>query len=375
MPMSCLKPFKSCFLTVFLFGIFISCTMDDVIKPDIQNIVEEIEEIEEEYSIKTYSFDAQNADIMFQDTESQEVMTSVERRYAISKVLSLKAINEFSFEIANYSPVDIENATVLATIDGIDKQFALCAVTKISAFAKTVVRYSFLDEATQFRATDDSFIELKEFEESGIAIDKISFDFTGEDEYIKSLKKLSSLKWELQYHDYDPDDREDNNWEENLVPLDVRRYAGMIINYGFMIASDEFHEGFLAEKILDNDGETLLTEAQKEEVYQRILDKEFLQMGKVVNVSGLGGGNVLGVAEHVLRDYLINNQFSVVSHEFGHIVGYSHDSGMTYPKIVDGDGVYHGIDPLTKRINEALIMENRYPVTKENYFDNSDLEE
>lgn len=211
------------------------------------------------------------------------------------------------------------------------------------------------------------------FKVTGIAKDKISFDFSGDSKYIRGLKKLSSLKWELKYHDYDPNNSPENNWQDDLAPADLRRYMGMMINYGFMITSNEFHEGLIAEDILDNGGSRLLTKAEKEEIYQRMLDKEFFQMGKVVNVSGLGGGNVIGLAEHVLQNYLVNNQFSFVSHEFGHMLGYNHTSGMTLPQEILG--VNAGVFPLTKRINEVFLLENRYPVTEENYFDLTDFEE
>lgn len=118
--MSYAKLFKFCLSFLLVLGTLISCKIDDN-GLGISNTFEEIEEeIVIVYTIKAYSFDSQNANLMFQDGEAQEIMTSNERRYAIANTLSIKAIDEFTFEVANYSPVDIKSATIFAKIDGVD---------------------------------------------------------------------------------------------------------------------------------------------------------------------------------------------------------------------------------------------------------------
>jgi len=54
---------------------------------------------------------------MFQDDESMSVMFSEERRYEIAKVLRVRPIDNFTIEVADFAPVDIESELILAEIN------------------------------------------------------------------------------------------------------------------------------------------------------------------------------------------------------------------------------------------------------------------
>lgn len=326
-----------------------------------------------EFVVREYSFDTDgNSKLMFQDDETQELMTSETRRYEISKIVRVRPIDAFTIEVTNFAPFDIENIFIIADIEGIESNIKLFKINKIRAHAKQEIKYSFLSEETQFIGVDGAMVDLSDYSTEGILVDKVVFDFMGESELIKKLKTLSKLNWDIRYHDFDENNNPDNNWSDDISAKDIRRFSGMIINLGYIFASEAFEEGFLKEHLVKNDGITAMTSEEKKELYQNLINKEFLKCGKVVNVSGLGGGSTFGVAEHVLKNYITKKTGHITAHELGHCLGYNHSSNMTYP--IEVEGIKTGISPLTNRIMEDLFSEKAFPVDSGNYYKSTDLE-
>ena len=120
--------------------------------------------------LKEYSFDKTNSQLMFQDDEEVSVMTSAEeneenpgvkienRTYEIGKVLRVRAIDEFTIEVANFAPINIENAIITANIEGINSQIQLFKINKINAHSIQEIKYSFIDESTDFKTVDNAIV-------------------------------------------------------------------------------------------------------------------------------------------------------------------------------------------------------------------------
>ncbi|NRF37747.1 hypothetical protein [Pedobacter foliorum] len=319
-------------------------------------------------SLKEFSFDNDNnSKLMFQDGESMALLTAESRRYDIGKVLRVKAIDETTIEVANFAPVDIEDATILLTIAGSSKQIKLFKVKKIRAHGMQRIKYPFIDGSSKFVDTDDVEIDLSPYKGAGLAVDKVNFDFTGETELIRKLKKLAKLHWKIKYTDFDVNDNTTDNWKENIEAKDVRRFSGLIINLAYLIQANETKTAYLAEPIIGNDGLSPLTIAQKEIAFQKMIAIPQFNCGVVVNVSGLGGGSTFGVANHVLNDYLSKDVCFIAIHEISHMIGYNHDSTMTYPK--DGKGA---VEACT-RIYKQMLANNEFPIKKAGYYKQSDL--
>jgi hypothetical protein len=307
-----------------------------------------------------------NSKLMFQDGESMALLTSEARRYEIGKILRVKAVNETTIEVANFAPVDIEDATVLLTIVGSLKPIKLFKIKKIRAHAVQEIKYPFVDGTSKFVDVDNTTVDLSQYKTTGLAVNKVNFDFTGETVLIMKLKKLAKLKWKVQYHDFDPNDDPNNNWKENIDAKDVRRFSGLMINLAYLIQADETRTSFVAEPIIDNDGVTFLTTAQKEAAFQKLMDIPEFTCGVCVNANGLGGGATFGLADFVLHDYLTKYGTTAV-HEMGHKIGYGHSSTMTYPK--DGKGSVEACG----RVYNQMLTNNEFPIKKASYYKQSDL--
>jgi hypothetical protein len=348
---------NSILLVLFLCTALFSCDKDDT-SPPATNPVATV----------AYSFDNDlNSKLMFRDGDLLETMTSEYLRYEIGKVLRVKAINETTIEIANFAPVDIQDATILLTIEGQPTPIKLFKINKIRAHGVQQIKYPFIEGTKIFLDSTNKEVNLSQYSPAGIAPTKVSFDFTGETDLIKKLKLLSKLKWKVKYHDFDPNDDPNNNWKENMDAKDIRRFSGFIINMAYLLQSENTMKAFSDEPIYDNDG-IMMTMEQKKAALQKMIDIPMVNCGVVVNVSGLGGGYTFGVANHVLHDYLTQDPSFITIHEMSHMIGYSHSSSMTYPSKEN-----NGATVAAGRIYTQMLKNNEFPIKVTNYYMPSDL--
>lgn len=337
--------------------------------------------------LKEYSFDKTNSQLMFQDDEEVSVMTSAEenpsvkienRTYEIGKVIRVRAIDEFTIEVANFAPINIENAIITANIEGINSQIQLIKINKINAHSIQEIKYSFIGESTDFKTINNEIIDLSKFKESGIPPAEITFDFIGDTEIITKLKSLAILNWKIRYFDFGkkyPNDK----YKDAITPKDIRRLTGLMINFAYTLVSDGFKQEFLEEYLFDNDG-VVYTLEEKEAIYQRILDKEYFSIGVLAPDSGYVGWASIGGNGWCLSEWQIysyprmtsnNNYAQFASHELGHNLGYIHGSNLTAMHQIDR--VQTGIMPLSKRISVALFEANDYPINIDNYYMKDDF--
>ena len=352
---------KKIFSLLIIISLCSACGDDDTgINNEKQDIV-----------LKTVSFDTdQNSTLMFQDDQALEVMTSEALVYSMGQVIRVKPIDEKTIEVSNFAPIDIEDATIVATIGG-NVPVQLFKIKKIRAHATQTIKYPFVDGTTQFLDTNNKEVDLSQYKTTGVAVDNISFDFTGDNKTILMLKKLKSLKWTIKYHNYDPTNDPNNNWMPTTAK-DIRRFSGLMLNMGIVFVSDEFKQAFLNETIIGNDGVTALTMAEKEKVYNDILNHPRFNCGKVDKVSGLGLGPTIGYAEHILHDYIKIDAGDITAHEIGHCIGFNHESNMTYPKTINS--VSTGFSPVMTRLNKVFFKEGLFIVTPQNYYKPADFQ-
>ena len=360
---------KKTIFVLFSF-LFITCSKE-----------QPIEENGENNQILKVAFDTdENSTIMFYDGESEEEMTSEERRYEIGKVLRIKPIDDTTIEVANFAPVDIEDATIIATIDieGVETEIELFTITHIRAHARGELKYPFVEGNTEFLDVNGNTVDLAQFKTSGIPVEEINFNYTGTSELITKLKSLQALNWKFKYHNYDPNSNPDNNWADEVTAKDFRRASGIMINFGYIVLSEEYKTAFLAEHLFD-DNLNVLTEEDKEDVYQRLLAKGEFNLGKTVKVGGLaslGPGRVLGFAENIYRDYLVKaSTADLTTHEMHHTLGFNHTSNLTYPKTVEGYDGKVGAVRVAIEVKQKMLDEDELPIKLSNYYMRSDFPE
>ncbi|MFV0483113.1 MAG: fibronectin type III domain-containing protein [Bacteroidales bacterium] len=355
-------------LTTYYYCVFVTNSSGTALS-DVQNFTT---------TIRTYAFDSdENSSQMYQDDELMDSIYEAKwRRFQVANLLRVKPISTDSIEIANFAPVDIADATIIATIEGYDEPIELFKISKIRGHGRQIIRYPFADGQTRFLSTSGKRVDLSVFNK-GISSDAISFDFAGETELIKKLRELKKSKWEIIFWDYTGNG---GNWSRTFTPKDARRFTGIMINLAYMFVQDYYRAEFVKEYIIGNDGTSSFTNEQKNGVLDDLNNKDFYELGKVSGTTdGLGGGSVFGLAEWILAGYL---QYSsgvadITSHELMHTIGYGHSSNLTYSKYIDTDGDGEeeetGINPVTRRVMKKMFEENLFPITSGNYYKQSDF--
>lgn len=344
-------------LVVITALVFVSCSKDDAVTKS--------------FGIKQYSFDSNaNSTQMFQESELQEIMTSEARRFKLSQIIRVKAINSNTIEVANFAPVALEDLTIIATIAGIGK-IKLFRINKIRAHARQELKYSFFEEESRFYSVDGGVVDLKRFRSIGIHPNDISFNYEGSSDLVSKLKTLSRLNWELKFHDFDVQNSTADNWASNIAAKDIRRYTAFMINMGYIIASKSFEEDFLKEHLVKNDGITVLTLDEKVTIYNRMITKGYLKCGKVEKVSGFGDESTFGISESVLNNFITKSTGFDTAFVFGHCLGYDTNSNMTLPIKLDEESV--GLSEVLDRATEDYLTKNEFPISWRNYYKTGDF--
>jgi len=165
-------------------------------------------------------------------------------------------------------------------------------------------------------------------------------------------------KWKWAPHNYDPDGTH-ANWWTNWTGAALR--ANYIMNYNManFLSTDTFENVIVNDNITYSDATTTWYDSSwgtydnNSVIVSRMRDISALFRIGVVhggNASGLGGGDVHGVAPHVLYDHMRSSVWSnkgwngadIWFHEFAHCLGFSHSSNMTYPQATPYDSDISG---------------------------------
>jgi len=308
---------------------------------------------------------------LFADDADMGYLQSEAFAFHINHVLEIKQDTENKkIVVRNLAPLNFDNVSLTARFPDIDQEIIILKLDKIKAHTSMSLDYPFDKGVSIFATVSGHMIDLASLKGQN---PRMSFDYDpGEDPLLKQLHGIKSV-WKVKFHDFDESDSQDNNWEENMTPHDLRRYTGLMINLAYLFQSPEFKEGLLAEHLFD-DALNVKTQEEKLVILDRLFNKAKFNCGKVVNVSGLGGGSTFGVAEHVLDRYLTSksNIGNIPVHEIAHMLGFGHASNFTYPKKNDMD-VNEGFVMVAQRVAEKFINENRFPVRPDNYYQRADL--
>ena len=199
----------------------------------------------------------------------------------------------------------------------IDASFELPVVTKESVFKTESGRNIRIPAQPDLKAGD---VEIK---------------FETDDEFMKKISTIDS-RWYIRFSKFGADNGH-ANWR-HMDPMLCRHGVALALNMAFMFASPEFsaeldtYDGILK----DNGGNAINLDALR----NKIRTHGGLQLGRVVGVGGLGGGQTYGLADYcytgVYHDATAPNANphnyarQAMFHEYGHCLGYNHSSNMTY---------------------------------------------
>ena len=194
------------------------------------------------------------------------------------------------------------------------------------------------------------------------------------------MSKFANIKtkWKWAPHNYDPDQTH-SNWWTNITGPALRAYYTLNYNMAYYLSSDNFSSTITSNTIKLDGVDTKWFNSSwasydnNSVIVSRMRDIDAVFRIGIVhggNASGLGGGDVHGLAPHVLSDAMIssewnnkvrNNFASIWFHEFAHCFGFGHDSNMTVAQSSPYDAdisalVQNGLVDSYKSNNETALI-------------------
>ncbi len=274
---------------------------------------------------------------ILQDGEPVSVYTDARQRsFSTMNLLQTSITDEGQLHLRFYSPRSIEGVTVKARIPAISDEYVDFAYfDTIPDFADIFLEVPAISKALTFTTESGRFVLA-----SKLSLDDLKtaeFKIVSECPYWKQLQSIRT-NWTARFELFggDPnraDGGPNGNWM-GIRPVHCREVVALFINFTFMIDMPE-HEQILMEngdRLYGNGGEN--DKVTPERVLEQMRQSRSLAVGLVYpgnGVIGLGSPSIWGVYQDAFKNHYSNYYVcSVIFHELGHVMNYSHNSSFAY---------------------------------------------
>ena len=275
-------------------------------------------------------------DTMFLAREPREIFYDATRRsFYADQPLKATIDSLHRLQVQFYSPVPIRNAVIRARFHRVSNEFFdLARFDLIYPFFEGSFELPVTQADRSFTAADGRQVLVPA--QPGLTAEDVTLEVVCDDPFMQKIATIDS-HWYICYSAFQAD--EGHAYWRHMDPEFCRHGVALALNMAYIFASPEF----VAElqlykgKLLDNEHNPI----DLGQLRQNIRTHSGLTLGRVEGVGGLGGGRTYGLADYCYREvywdwnpdpaadphtYVRMAMF----HEYGHCLGYSHDSTMTY---------------------------------------------
>ena len=263
--------------------------------------------------------------IMFQDDESESVLfNEQERGFYLNAMLQVKKIDENKFRVRNFLPHTFENVEVYFKNSNISKPLKVAVIEELTSLAEMEIDLPFENEKVRL---EDEEGNSEEYDVSTLKTSDYTLSVDVPDDRL--FNKIKTIKHNtfISFGKYGS-----GNWGATTA-RHIRLYLPTIANMAYLYSHPKFKDRFInfKHRLYDNNKKDI----DREDVYNKIFTIQKQHFGVTTGVEGLGGGGVFGIHERFLANDDYYSQLShwpleCWAHEFGHELGYSHASNMTY---------------------------------------------
>lgn len=267
--------------------------------------------------------DIPNKKPIFANNENKAIMYA--RFFNVRSPLTATPLGNDSIKVMNYSLQAFKDVTIYAKLKGYPERIKLMQLDSVGALVEFNYKVSFTEKDQHYYTESGKWVQISNTR----TIEGVTFSTTSPDPFYVKLQNIKA-NWNVYFSIKGGDN---DSWHD-MNPVHCREYIVLFTNMAYMFSNDEWQAAFLAyEGLYKNDGTTLLTRADRENLINRIINWSKFNTGLVGGGSavGLGGGQTLGVAEYVLLSQYTEKWRDVFFHELGHCLDFSHSSNMTYP--------------------------------------------
>lgn len=301
--------------------------------------------------------------IMFSDDESESVLFDKEKRgFYLKQMLKIEGLGNNQFRIQNFYPHDFKDVTVFFKTTDMEVPVKIMHLEKIPSLCEFVGELPLANGEVLFENKDGKVVGLKNM----AYLNKGSYTLTidCEDEL---LKKMSTVKHKtfIKFHNYN-----NGNWDATSAKR-IRAYLPILANMAYLYSSSVFEKEFYNYKpvLYDNNKKPI----DRVAVYRNFLAVKQQNIGVTLKVEGLGGGAAFGVHGRMLDNgayFNPNHAWSreAWAHEYGHVLGFSHSSNMTYKgKLKEEEKTVYGYVDIVISVYKKMLESGEMPFSKNPY--------
>ncbi|MDO4762906.1 MAG: hypothetical protein Q4A00_00770 [Flavobacteriaceae bacterium] len=305
--------------------------------------------------------------IMFQDDEGDKIFNISERGFFKKNMLSITKVSgkHNTIRVKNFLPHNFKNVKIYYQTDDLQKAIHIITFNEIPAFTDFEEEFNFTDSKHLFEDEDGHQVEVD------------SYDLESEDYYIPYIKsedpvfnKLETIKHHIfvSFHDYPT-----QGWWGKMTPKYAREYMPVIANMAYLYSTEKFKQEFMnyEHRLYDDKG----VDIDREKVYANIFAFRRLAIGVVDGAEGLATLEPnhrqeyqFGVNQRFLDERGVYYQAEnghpkdTWAHEYGHVLGFNHDSNMTY---VNNEG--NGYINIVIKLYQEMLESGELPFSQNPY--------
>lgn len=277
-------------------------------------------------------------DTMFLASEPREAFYDNSLRWFYAdKPLQITTTDNGRLGVKFYSPIPIKNVKVRGCFNKISPEWVdLAEIEEVTPFMEAYFPLPVTDHDCTF--TGDSGRKLTIPAQPKLKGEDLTVAFECDDPFMKKVATIDS-HWYIRFSKFGADNGHPS-WD-HMTPLLCRHGVALAINMAFMFSSPEFKE-----ELRNWDGK-LYDDSKNpiniDQLITKIRNHGGLNLGKIkdgITVAGLGGGQTYGLNTScytgVYHDKTAvganphNFPREAMFHEYGHCLGYGHNSNMTY---------------------------------------------
>ena len=272
---------------------------------------------------------------MFLANEPQEVFYDKSRRsFYVNKPLQVSVSADQRLQVRLFAPVSVRNVTVLCRFNKYSNEyFEFAKFEALYPFQEATFPIPLVHSQQTYRSQSGRHVTLPAM--PSLSEGDVSFVVQSDDPFMQKVSQIKS-SWYIRFSGYGAADG--HSYWRHMTPELCRHGVALALNMSFMFSHPEF-ESELSKRdgdLKDDAGAPINIEYLK----NKLTTHPGLQLGHVTGVGGLGGGETYGLADYCYRDVYFdatppdsdphNYARMAMFHEYGHCLGYGHDSNMTY---------------------------------------------
>lgn len=284
--------------------------------------------------VRSGMYSPDNRPRILQDDELSSVFYTLQRSFHINQPLQVQFTEDEQLHTRFYSPCPLSNVGIWAKHPDLSEKILIAFIDTIPAFSDA--KYDLHPKGGQvFRTRRGYDVKLSEKQASRLRLSTLSIE--SDDLFWQKIQAIKSY-WYIRWASYGgnpniADGGPAGNWM-GIRPVHIRESIAIWLNIAYMITLPDFKERVLSYqgRLYGNGGKGDWIDVKS--IIPNITNLPGFNIGLVHTghgIIGLGGGQIWGVWQSgYINHYDHKYECSVIFHELGHCLGYTHSSNMTY---------------------------------------------